>query len=133
VHPEPNRVAAIPLFANLSPDKLDRLAMWLEVRTEDTGARITSEGASGYFFFILEKGSAVVSQGDVEVNRMEPGDYFGEMAILGGGRRTASVTTTSPSTLLVMFGTDFRQLELLLPETAELIRTRMSERLGTTG
>jgi CRP-like cAMP-binding protein len=133
VHPEPDRVAAIPLFATVSPDQLDRLAMWLEVRTEDAGARIISEGASGYFFFVLEEGSAVVSQGDVEVNRMEPGDYFGEMAILGGGRRTASVTTTSPSTLLVMFGTDFRQLEQELPETAELIRTRMSERLGTAG
>jgi CRP-like cAMP-binding protein len=59
-----------------------------------------------------------------------PGDFFGEMAILGDGRRTASVEVTAPSTVLVMFGTEFRQLEQEMPEAAARIRKTMAARLA---
>lgn len=84
----------------------------------------------GTFFFVLQEGSAIVSQGSEQLGELGPGDFFGEIAILGGGRRTASVTVTAPSTLLVMFGTEFRQLEQELPGTAAAIRTKMAERLA---
>jgi CRP-like cAMP-binding protein len=51
--------------------------------------------------------------------------------VLVGGHRTATVTASTSSTLLVLFGTEFRQLEQELPEIAERIRTAMAERLGT--
>jgi CRP-like cAMP-binding protein len=51
------------------------------------------------------------------------------MALLGGGRRTASVTTTTPTTVYVMFGTEFRRLEQSHPEVVAQIKALMRERL----
>jgi CRP-like cAMP-binding protein len=64
------------------------------------------------------------------VANLGPGDFFGEIAILGHGRRTATVTTTSPVTLLVMFGAEFRRLEAAHPDIASSIRRAMEERLA---
>jgi CRP-like cAMP-binding protein len=55
--------------------------------------RLTGEGASGYSFFVLCEGTATVTIDGNEVRALEPGDFFGELAILGDGRRTATVTT----------------------------------------
>ena len=59
-----------------------------------------------------------------------PGEFFGEIAILGGGRRTATVTSTSPIRMLVLFGTEFRQLEAAHPEIAVEITDTMRSRLA---
>ena len=133
MHPEPNQVTAIPLFSGLTPEQVDAVCRWSEIRTVDTGTPLITEGAPGYFFFVLVDGSATVARDGVELGSLGPGDFFGEIAILGGGRRMASVTTTAPSTLLVMFGTEFRQLEQALPEAAEKIRSAMSARLAPAG
>jgi CRP-like cAMP-binding protein len=55
------------------------------------------------------------------------------MGILGGGRRLATVTTSSPATLLVMFGTEFRRLEAAHPEIASVIGETMEKRLVELG
>jgi hypothetical protein len=55
-------------------------------------------------------GQCGCDDGRREARRPRARDFFGEIAILGDGRRTATVTTTSPSQLLVMFGTEFRRL-----------------------
>jgi CRP-like cAMP-binding protein len=59
-----------------------------------------------------------------------PGDFFGEVAILGNGRRTAAVRTTSPASLLVSFGTEFRQLQWAHPEPAGRIEDAMQRRIA---
>ena len=59
-----------------------------------------------------------------------PGDFFGEKAILGEGRRRGTVVATSPLTVLAIFGTEFRRLEAELPELGERIRTEMQRRLA---
>jgi CRP-like cAMP-binding protein len=63
----------------------------------------------------------------IEVRTLGPGDFFGELAILGDGRRTATVTTASPSQVLVLFGTEFRRLQKEYPETAERIESALRE------
>ena len=57
-----------------------------------------------------------------------PGDFFGEVSILGDGRRTATVTSTSPARLLVLFGTEFRQLGTVDPEIVTRIEETMNMR-----
>ena len=133
MHPEPNQVTAIPLFSGLTPEQVEAVCRWSEIRSVDAGTQLITEGAPGYFFFVLQEGAAAVARDGVELGSLGPGDFFGEIAILGGGRRMASVTTTAPSTLLVMFGTEFRQLEQALPEAAEQIRSAMSARLAPAG
>jgi CRP-like cAMP-binding protein len=128
LYPEPLRLRAIPLFADLGPDDLDRVASWLEIREESKGRRLTPEGASGYEFFVIEDGTAEVHHEGAKVGSLGPGDFFGEMAMMGDGRRVADVVATSPITLFEMFGTHFRELEMILPEVAARIRATLEER-----
>ena len=128
MHPEPDRLRTIPLFADLGPEDLDRVASWLEIREESEGRRLTPEGASGYEFFVIEDGTADVNHEGAKVGSLGPGDFFGEMAMMGDGRRVAEVVATSPITLFEMFGTHFRELEMTLPEVAARIRAALEER-----
>jgi voltage-gated potassium channel len=63
-----------------------------------------------------------------DLAKVAEGDFFGEMAILGDGRRTATVTSTSPVRLLVMFGTEFRRLEAEYPMIASRLTDGMQVR-----
>ena len=80
---------------------------------------------------MLSSGAAAVTRDGEKVRMLGPGDFFGELALLGGGRRTATVTATEPSELVVMFGTEFRRLEQELPDAAGRIRAAIAERLGS--
>ena len=64
-----------------------------------------------------------------ELRTARPGDFFGEMAIVGEGRRNATVTAASEVELVVLFGTEFRTLEDNHPEAAERIRRKVAERI----
>ena len=122
-------LAGIALLDDLEPEELTKIAPWFEVQDVSPGVNLTGEGASGYSFYILSNGAASVTIDGVEVNTLGPGDFFGELAILGDGVRTATVTTTSPSRLLVLFGTEFRQLQQEQPELASRIEAGVRARL----
>jgi CRP-like cAMP-binding protein len=118
------------LFTDVPDDDLDRVASWLEVRDVSEGVRLTPEGASGYEFFVIEHGTADVVRDGAVIASLGPGDFFGEAAIMGEGRRVADVVATSPMTLFTMFGTAFRELEATLPQVADRIRATLEERLS---
>ena len=122
-------LAGIALLDDLEPEELTKIAPWFEVQDVSPGVNLTGEGASGYSFYILSDGTASVTIDGVEVNTLGPGDFFGELAILGDGVRTATVTTTSPSRLLVVFGTEFRQLQQEQPDLASRIEAGVRARL----
>ena len=127
-----DELAGIPLFESLSDADLQEVASWFEERTADEGVRLIGEGAAGYSFFVLLDGSAAVTSGDTQLADLGPGDFFGEIAILGGGRRSATVTATSPARLLVMFGTNFRRLQDTQPDVARRIEEAMKLRLASS-
>jgi CRP-like cAMP-binding protein len=124
-----DELAAIPLFSSLSASDLRELVNWFDVQTISEGVRLTGEGAAGYSFFVLAKGTATVTSEGATLASLGPGDFFGEIAILGDGRRSATVTTTSPTKLFVMFGTEFRRLQDAQPEIAARIEQAMRERV----
>jgi CRP-like cAMP-binding protein len=126
--PDPARLAAMPLFEGLSSEEIETLTGWTEERHVSAGQSLVSEGAAGYVFFVIEEGTAGVEQHGEVLGELGPGDHFGEIAILDGGRRTASVVATSDMTILAMFGTEFRRLETELPQLADRIRATMEER-----
>lgn len=111
----------------LEPDERATIAPWFELQNVSPGVNLTGEGASGYEFFVLRDGTATVTVDGTEVRTLGPGDFFGELALLGDGRRTATVTTASPARVLVLFGTEFRRLEQEYPETAERIESALRE------
>ena len=125
-----NALAAVPLFSSLDEEQLVNLAKWFHVQNSHEGVRLVGEGAPGYTFFVLIEGTAAVTSEGQTLTELVPGDFFGEVAILGEGRRTATVTSTSPVRLLVLFGTEFRQLEAAHPEIASRIAEAMQERAG---
>jgi voltage-gated potassium channel len=122
--------ANVPLFSELDDDELNELAKWFHVQNVAAGKRLVGEGAHGYTFFILLEGSAVVTLDGQSLATLAPGDFFGEIAILGDGRRTATVTSTAQCRLLAMFGTEFRQLEVAYPRIAARIAEAMQTRLA---
>ena len=120
----------IPLFGSLDEFDLQKIAGWFDERSVSEGVELVGEGAAGYSFFVLVDGTAVVAAGDETLAQLGPGDFFGEGAIVGGGRRNASVSTTSPAQVLVMFGTEFRRLEQDYPAVAARIETVARERVA---
>lgn len=122
-------IAAVPIFGALDEDQLTRLANWFHVEHASEGVRLAGEGCHGYTFFVIADGTAVVTAEGQTLASLGPGEFFGEIAVLGEGRRTATVTSTTPVRLFVMFGTEFRQLEAAHPEIASALTDAMQERI----
>lgn len=123
-------LAGVPLFASLDNAQLQELAGWFHAQNAGEGRRLVGEGAPGYTFFVIVDGTAQVTADGVSLVTLGPGDFFGEIAILGDGQRTATVTSTSPVRMLVLFGTAFRQLEAAHPAIAAELTAAMQSRLG---
>lgn len=123
-------LAAVPLFASLSENELAEIAGLFEVKDVRAGVRLVGEGTTGHSFFLIQDGEVSVSADGAEVGTLGPGDFFGEVALLAGGRRTATVTTTSPTRVLVLFGNDLARLRTRHPGVAAEIDAAMRERLG---
>jgi voltage-gated potassium channel len=123
----PDDLAGIPLFDTLEPDERAAIAPWFELEDVSRGVKLTGESASGYSFYVLRDGAATVTIDGIEVRTLGPGDFFGELALLGDSRRTATVTTAAPSRVLVLFGTEFRQLQQMYPELASRIESGLRE------
>src|SRR5438093_3450682 len=131
MRPEPEQFSSVPLFASLTPEQRKAIASSTELRSEPSGTQLIGDGAPGYALFILLDGTAKVTSGEAQPAMLAPGDFFGEIALLGSeGRRSATVTATSDVTLAVMFGSDFRVFERDFPEAVGLMKQAMDDRLS---
>lgn len=83
---------AVPMFSELPDRELRRLAESMQERSYSEGQEILVEGEGGIGFFVILDGSAKVSVGGGDVRTLGPGDSFGEMAIIDGQARSASIT-----------------------------------------
>jgi CRP-like cAMP-binding protein len=124
----PSDLALVPLFESLSESELTELAGWFEVKDVKAGVRLIGEGATGHSFFVLSEGEVTVMARGETIASLAAGDFFGEMALLGAGRRKATVSTTSPARLLVLFGDDFRRLQASHPGITAQIEAAMQKR-----
>ena len=130
--PTAEDLAAVPLFADLDAYALAELAGRFEVEEYAAGRTIVSEGDAGYAFYVVADGLARVSSAGQVVRDLGPGEYFGEIAILGKGRRTATVAAVSDLVVWALFGTTFRVLQTARPDVADALRKAMAERLATS-
>ncbi|MEI7778612.1 MAG: cyclic nucleotide-binding domain-containing protein [Actinomycetes bacterium] len=129
-HPNAADLMQIPLLAGIPTEFRAELAQRLEVEDHNDGHAIVREGSSGYAFYLLASGTAVVTQEGHELRRLESGDYFGEISIMGEGRRTATVTAVGPVVVWVLFGTAFRVLQTSRPDVSAAIEAAMQQRLA---
>jgi CRP-like cAMP-binding protein len=81
----------VPLFKGLDDKHITTLSRTFTDRTFKAGQDITSEGGGGVGFFIIEEGEAVVSIGGEERRTLSAGDYFGEVALIDEGSRSATI------------------------------------------
>ena len=126
----PSELASVQLFESLAESELAEVAAWFEVREVGPGVRLVGEGTTGYCFFVIGEGEVVVTVDGEPIASLGPGEFFGEMALLGPGRRTATVTTTTPARVLVLFGDDFVRLTASYPGIGAGIEAVMQQRLG---
>ena len=133
MHPQPDRLAAVPLFAELSDEQRARIAAWLDEEAFEQGTRLTREGAADYEFFVIADGRVRVAHEGATVAELGPGDVFGELAIIGGGRRRADVTAVTDVTIWSMFGTRFRELQLEMPEVSARLEELARDRARALG
>ena len=107
------------LFSTCDDDELARIAAVAEPREEEQGAVLTTQGDEGSEFFVIVTGDASAKVDGSQVGTIGPGGFFGEMALIDGGERVATVTATSPMQLLVLDRHDFNEmLELAMPQIA---------------
>jgi CRP-like cAMP-binding protein len=126
---DPERLRAFPLFESLTAEERAEVASWAAEREVSAGATLAAEGAAGYVFYLIEDGTADVLHDGHRVAELGPGDYFGEGAILGAGRRVASVVSTSPMRLIILHGQQFRKMESALPDVAKRLEEALVTRL----
>lgn len=102
-------LARSPLFASLSRRHLRSLAKVTSVAAYDQGAEVVAEGSPGSMFFVLLDGKAKVVRGGRTVAHFSPGDFFGEISVLDGGPRTASVVAETPLRCLKLGARDLTE------------------------
>ncbi len=122
------RLKSVSLFASLGKRERRRVAQCADEVSVPEGKVLAREGDFAYEFFVIEDGTAEVKKGEEHLTELGPGDFFGEIALLGEERRTASVIATSPLRAIVMFGRDFRQMEGQMPGVAARIRQACEDR-----
>ena len=106
----PELVQGVPLFADLDKRELSGVASSMKERMFDEGDTISTEGQSGIGFFIIDEGEAAVSVGGEERATLKHGDYFGEVALIDDGARTATITAKSPLKCYGITSWEFRPL-----------------------
>lgn len=121
-------IRSIPLFAGCTPDEIHEVAAIADEIDLREGKQLAKENTEGHEFVVIIEGTAAVSHGPEVVNRMGPGDWFGEVALLNGGPRTATVVATSPLHALVIEGHRFTQLMEHAPHIRAKIDRVMAQR-----
>lgn len=128
------RLAAVDFLAGLSPEELDRLAAAATPRVYLRGEPVVREGETGAEFFCIERGAATVSvttDGRThEVATLAEGQYFGEMSLLTGEPRAASVTAAGELHVLVIGKPIMQQLLAANPALAERLAQPLAARLS---
>jgi CRP-like cAMP-binding protein len=103
-------LAGVPLFAGLSTRHLKRIRDIAGEARYMAGAPLVKEGDEGDTFFVIIEGMAKVTVGKRTVHQLLPGDYFGEISLLDGGTRSASVISETPIRVLVIERKAFMRL-----------------------
>ena len=119
-----------PLFANLSKRDLSEVAQLADEIDLREGKEMTRQGAAAREFFVLLEGEADVRKNGRRINRLGPGDFFGEIALVSDTPRTATVTATSPVRALVITDRAFRRLLKDQPEIQGKVLAAVAARLA---
>jgi CRP-like cAMP-binding protein len=117
--PRIRHLERVPIFSGFTEDELRRVAELSKVLEVQAGTVVTQMGDAGESFFVIIDGAVAVRTPVGVGGELQPGDFFGEMSLLDGEPRSATITATTDVRLLVVDRLHFWRL---LEETPELIR-----------
>jgi CRP-like cAMP-binding protein len=119
----------VPLFELCSKRELGQIAMLADELDLPGERNLTREGAGGFEFIILVEGAADVVRNGRVVNELGPGDFVGEIALVTGQPRTATVRTRGPARVLVLAASGFRVLMREVPSIQEKVLAAVTARI----
>jgi CRP-like cAMP-binding protein len=122
------RLRSVPFFAELTPDDLERVAKIGELRSFDAGESIIAKDTEGQAMYVILSGKATVEAGG-KTHELGPGDFVGEMALLGRRPRSASVSALESTQCLVFEAMYFKPFLIKNPSVAVAILEGVVERL----
>lgn len=114
-----DRLAEIELFSELNARELRRLTTFMTTVTIKAGRDLTVQGAPGREFMIISEGEASVRRNGRLIATLGPGDFFGELAVIAGVPRTATVKAETP---MVVEALNRREFSTVLDENPRLAR-----------
>lgn len=121
-------LASVPLFASLSDDARRKLAFWVNELSVSEGKHLVEEGDYSYDLFIIQDGTAAVEHDGTQVAELGSGDFFGEMGVLQGAQRNATVVAKTPMRLLTLSSWDVKRLRKTAPELLDQLSAAIEER-----
>ena len=122
-------LATVPLFDGLNVDETEAIAGLMEEREIRTGDVIIREGEEGDEFFVVESGKVEIQVGNQSVRTLDAGEFVGEMALMFGGRRNATVVAAEDSRVLVLARAGFDEMLKTHPRVEDKILRVISERV----
>jgi CRP-like cAMP-binding protein len=122
------RLNDVPFFNSLKKKELELIARQADEVDVPAGKVLAQQGTFGDQFFVIEEGTADVVRDGERLGELGPGDFFGEMALLDEDRRTATVTATTPMTVIVMTRASFRAVESAMPHVHSVVRAAIEQR-----
>jgi CRP/FNR family transcriptional regulator, cyclic AMP receptor protein len=117
------------LFSTCTDDELGRIAALAHPQEAKVGAELTRQGEEGLEFFVIVDGDASAAVDGDEVGTIGPGGFFGEMALLDGGPRVATVTASSDMRVLVLSRQEFASLLTRVPSVSRRMLAAIGARL----
>lgn len=130
-------LARVPLFAELSPEELEEVAAVAIPRSYPRGVRVFHEGDDSDACYVVRTGTLRVTREHsdgraIALATLSPGDFFGELAMLDGGLRSASVETLSDAELLALPASDMRRVLARHGDIAAKLIVALTRRLRET-
>ena len=127
--PRIDRLRAVPLFDACNEKQLQFIATRVDEVDIPAGKVLTEEGRSGGEFFIILSGEAEVKRSGSVIETLRAGDYFGEIALLDNGPRTATVVAKKPTRCLVLSPNQFQDVLYQDPAIAVMMLHTVVRRL----
>jgi len=119
----------VPLFSGVKTKDLKKLGKRMQERGFSEGDTITMEGETGLGFFVIEEGNATVSRNGRIVRSLGPGDFFGEIALIDKGPRSATVVASTDMRCRGMTAWEFKPFVEEHPDVAWGLMETLVERL----
>lgn len=122
-------IRGVPLFGGCRGRDLEQIGRLADTVEVPAGEILLREGRTAHEFYIIVEGTVRVERGGATVARLGPGEFAGEIALIDGGPRNATVIAETPATLLVLGHREFHALMQQYPSIQLTVLQALAQRV----